>query len=333
MARTRKTSPTKGGVSFLEKDRYTAELTSGQLVFGISILLVFGLTCFLLGILVGRFEPAQMQQVAAAPNEEEAQVTPARTEPEPAERTQMARKSVSVESPAQSGVREDQPRRATVATPAPEAKEPESKEPESPREDDTMEVATATPAEGPKDLTGPRHVAFPDSAASANPSPAEPPAPTTPESPTADATVAENDPAVIIESPLDTPKPETPKEPAAETPTAEPVQVAASPTKPLEALEPTETPTPEPVPAPTAAGAGAFSIQVAAMSKESNAEALKKRFDAELSYGARIERVPARGLSIVLVGGFDSRSAAESALRDFKAKYPDFADAYIRAEQ
>lgn len=42
--------------SFLDQEKYTAELTSIQLVSGVCILLIFGLFCFLGGILVGKFE-------------------------------------------------------------------------------------------------------------------------------------------------------------------------------------------------------------------------------------------------------------------------------------
>ena len=42
--------------SFFQQEKFTAELSSGQLVIGISILILFGLTCFLLGILLGRSE-------------------------------------------------------------------------------------------------------------------------------------------------------------------------------------------------------------------------------------------------------------------------------------
>lgn len=43
--------------SVLDQDRYTAELSTGQLVIGVCILLMFGLGCFLLGVLIGKFDP------------------------------------------------------------------------------------------------------------------------------------------------------------------------------------------------------------------------------------------------------------------------------------
>ncbi len=43
--------------SVLDQERYTAELSTGQLVIGVCILLMFGLGCFLLGVLIGKFDP------------------------------------------------------------------------------------------------------------------------------------------------------------------------------------------------------------------------------------------------------------------------------------
>lgn len=38
------------------KNQYSTELTSGQLVMGLTILMVFGLACFLLGVLIGKVD-------------------------------------------------------------------------------------------------------------------------------------------------------------------------------------------------------------------------------------------------------------------------------------
>lgn len=39
------------------KNQYSTELTSGQLVMGLTILMVFGLACFLLGVVIGKYDP------------------------------------------------------------------------------------------------------------------------------------------------------------------------------------------------------------------------------------------------------------------------------------
>lgn len=50
--------------SFFKQEKFTAELSSGQLVVGISILILFGLTCFLLGVLLGRSEDTSRPEYA-----------------------------------------------------------------------------------------------------------------------------------------------------------------------------------------------------------------------------------------------------------------------------
>jgi cell division septation protein DedD len=50
--------------SVLDQDRYTAELSTGQLVIGVCILLMFGLGCFLLGVLIGKFDPTLKNEIA-----------------------------------------------------------------------------------------------------------------------------------------------------------------------------------------------------------------------------------------------------------------------------
>ncbi len=50
--------------SVLDQERYTAELSTGQLVIGVCILLMFGLGCFLLGVLIGKFDPTLDNKIA-----------------------------------------------------------------------------------------------------------------------------------------------------------------------------------------------------------------------------------------------------------------------------
>lgn len=62
MANRKKASPKSK--TLLEKEKYTAELSSRQLVIGVCILIAFGLACFMLGVIVGRFEPLEPQLTA-----------------------------------------------------------------------------------------------------------------------------------------------------------------------------------------------------------------------------------------------------------------------------
>ncbi|PCJ51296.1 MAG: hypothetical protein COA73_17835 [Candidatus Hydrogenedentota bacterium] len=50
--------------SATRQEKYTAELSSGQLVIGVGILLSFGLACFLFGVLIGKVDPTLQQTVA-----------------------------------------------------------------------------------------------------------------------------------------------------------------------------------------------------------------------------------------------------------------------------
>ena len=51
------------------RETYIAELTPGQLVIGVCIIISFGLACFMLGILVGRYQPAERVEMAQLPRD------------------------------------------------------------------------------------------------------------------------------------------------------------------------------------------------------------------------------------------------------------------------
>ncbi len=361
--------------SFLDNDRYTAELTSGQLVFGISILLVFGLTCFLLGILVGRFEPAVTQQVALAESET-ATSTPASTKPaetEPPQRT-MTRRTIPLDGAAakepvrEDNLREDNVRedKATAKTDAPPASDSNRI-----AKADTAKETTA-PESTPRNLGGPRPVEIPESPGitiakpEASESPTNPPAEkkaaseekpaetvvasATPvkEEPAPTAIPLNDNPAPAVSPSVSTPtvdqpstsQPESPgvskpgvvkpTEPKAIEPQEPTMKVASAPTPPAEPLTQSKEIAKPATPEKPAAN-GAFTIQVAAMSKASNADALKNRFESETTHSVQIQQIPSKGLSIVNIGSFATRAEADTALRAFRTKYPQFSDAFIRA--
>ncbi len=62
MARTK--TNTRKSRTVPAQDRYTAELSAGQLVIGMSILLMICLASFLMGIVVGKFDPSLNPQIA-----------------------------------------------------------------------------------------------------------------------------------------------------------------------------------------------------------------------------------------------------------------------------
>ena len=62
MARTKTNSPRSKAVA--AQDRYAAELSAGQLVIGMSILLMICLASFLMGVVVGKFDPSLNPDIA-----------------------------------------------------------------------------------------------------------------------------------------------------------------------------------------------------------------------------------------------------------------------------
>ena len=62
MARTK--TNTRKSKAVPAQDRYTAELSAGQLVIGMSILLMICLASFLMGVVVGKFDPSLNPEIA-----------------------------------------------------------------------------------------------------------------------------------------------------------------------------------------------------------------------------------------------------------------------------
>lgn len=130
MAKTK--ASTRRPKSVLEQDRYTAELSTGQLVIGVCILLMFGLGCFLLGVLIGKFDPSLQEDAVAqrpAPTEATAavpeepapapvQTSPPAAEPEPAPPPEMRVPPRVLEQ-------EQEPMRAQTAEEEPASADPE----------------------------------------------------------------------------------------------------------------------------------------------------------------------------------------------------------------
>lgn len=61
---TRAKTSTRKSKTKADHDRYTAELSAGQLVIGMSILLMICLASFLMGVVVGKFDPTLNPEVA-----------------------------------------------------------------------------------------------------------------------------------------------------------------------------------------------------------------------------------------------------------------------------
>ncbi len=86
---TRAKTSTRKSKTKADHDRYTAELSAGQLVIGMSILLMICLASFLMGVVVGKFDPTLNPEVAlqSRPIEEVVAVPSAGTQTESPVRT------------------------------------------------------------------------------------------------------------------------------------------------------------------------------------------------------------------------------------------------------
>ena len=96
--------------SSTQKNQYSAELTSGQLVMGITILMIFGLACFLLGVLIGKVDPsmrdnqvqiAQTSQRGEIQRNEPKDTAPEIPKPEIVEKTIIAKPDPAPKQPVQ----------------------------------------------------------------------------------------------------------------------------------------------------------------------------------------------------------------------------------------
>jgi len=134
---TRKSNPLS------DKDRYTAELSTGQLVIGVCILLMFGLACFLMGVVIGKFDPTLAPDAAR-------QAQSVQTTPAPLERTAIARtQELPVAAPAE-----------TINAPPPEMRVPlQTEQPQAAPVAETPDTTANPPAQNQTETDLPKEVA------------------------------------------------------------------------------------------------------------------------------------------------------------------------------
>lgn len=121
MARSNKQA--RKAKSIFEQDRYTAELSTSQLVLGVCILLTFGLACFLLGILIGRIDPSLQRQAGNVLDE-----------------SGINERVVSVTRPAEE---------SNAPAPPPELRVPQNMQPTKPVQERPNDTAAETAADEP----------------------------------------------------------------------------------------------------------------------------------------------------------------------------------------
>ena len=297
-------TPTKSrkSKSFFEQDKYTAELTSGQLVIGVTILLVFGLVCFMLGVIVGKFQPTS-PQIAAQPVQQQA-TAPMEQAPPPQPQTQTPMAS-----------EEREPDRLSTGPVAVSAAP------------GTVPQQTAARPEG-QPTEEPRIVPFPEPDAgqaisSQQVEEAEPvenqlPAQTQPGMAAgAAAETAEEGPTSTLDEPIQVAE-------------AEPVEVTPVETSPpARAVEPPAIEPQEPaaVQAP-AAPAGNLTVQVAALSNRARAEEVQRRIQSNTNY--EVSLVPSREGTLVMVqvGRYADRATAGRVRAEMRERY-GYSDSFI----
>lgn len=190
-----KSSPSKPRAD-QNQDTFTAELTSGQLAFGVCILILFGMACFMLGVLIGRYQPSERQQVASLASSQ-------------SEADQEADQSGAQPSPDRADTAPEK-RRSVVEVPPPPARR---NRPETPEEPDVQRRGS------PSKQTGAKADATPPKPLPKGPDPDKP----APSRVTVSlAKPVKKDPAKVASVPVSTPpsrpavkKPEAPAPPAA----------------------------------------------------------------------------------------------------------------------
>ncbi len=283
--------------SVLDQDRYTAELSTGQLVIGVCILLMFGLGCFLLGVLIGKFDPtlktAGVERSADDPREKE--------------RTPEIKVS---ELPAAN----NPPANTQQATPPPAdpVLPPEMRAPANVVREDAVpnSGATVTPTTTSATQTG-----------------AAPPANNTPVEvvPQSGATNAATPPATE-------PAPHSVSESVAAAaernriapPTASPQAVNTAPTNTQPAAAAQQTPAP--AESNSLTPWKGFGVQILAVAKD-RAEGARKDLEAKSSYKARVLPHSRNDLYRVVVGPYADQTSAAKARDDLRAR--GFRDAFV----
>lgn len=285
----------------LDGDRLTAEFSSGQLVIAICVSLFIALTCFLLGVLIGRYDGTQ-------------RIARQETTPLPASASTVPGAGQGVQTSPRQDLLQQRPEPVKKAAPA---------VPPAPRESRTM-----SPLKDLGPLPPPPQ----------NTQEAEAPIPLIKQPQQETAPAAQETPATpeaqilaVAPAPQASPPAETPRvmEPISPEPAASPAQAEPAP---LTAPAPSPEVTVGPVSAGTAtapAERGAFGIQVAAFSS-ANREAAALEFQRRMrdNAGLHSEIISDDKYSRVVIVGYKDRVSASAACNELKKK-AGFADAFV----
>jgi len=285
-----------------EGEKLTAEFTSGQLVIAICVSLFVALVCFLLGVLVGRYDRAHRMAETPAPVEETA---PAAAPPAPA-------------APVQTGVQTSPRTDAVASAPSPQHS------PWSAGRVRDMEPLPS-PTEGSTELEKP--VAIPKPVAEGEAAPAVAAAPAPPAEP------------VKPEVQTPPPAPATPPAPAPGAPGAlEEPEIAMPPITATASNNAAKQPGQNGKPSAgegkkteRTAGRGKFGIQVAAFQgggREAAAQAFKSQLKSKEAVDAEI--VMDGQYARVIITGYKDKASAAAACAEYRKK-PGLDKSFVRA--
>ena len=288
--------------SVLDQDKHVFELSTGQLLSLVIVMIFFWLGCFVVGILVYRLDARSSANLQMASSMTPGQASPSAPEPS-ATRPTGATSNQAVGT-------QTSPRPDILKNTPPAAVMPTTKQP------------TETTTEAPRVVDLP-----PSGSSSTEPQARLDPPPVPPDRPTKStaAKSAEND--VTVEAPKTTPA-------EAKSPPAEPTQIAS-----LDEMTPDDEPTATAkpaaatkpaVPAATAAS-GKYAIQVASfrVADRAKAEAFQKDLKAKSTIDSNLVISKDGAYVQVLVGAFETREAAIQE-KESLSKKSGFGDCFVR---
>lgn len=287
MAKTK--ASTRKPKSVLEQDRYQAELSAGQLVIGVCILLMFGLGCFLLGVLIGKVDPSLQPDAVA---QREAAQSQALGQPEPARQSVPPTTQPSEPEPQTTAPPPEMrvPPRVLEQEQTPEPAPPKA-EPETEPEPEPQKMASESePQDGVAKTV---------------------------------ESVAQQQrlspPTAVPETVAEASEP-TP-EPAA--PSTTPENVADAPGESQAASTPPTSATTQP-----AAARSTFGVQIAAFETPQRADVAKQQLESKSSYQARIVTSESGRLYKVVVGSYADYATASQARDDLRSRY-QYRDCFV----
>jgi hypothetical protein len=282
--------------AFLDQDKYTAELSSGQLVLGLSALLIYGLACFMLGVVLGKFEPLASPQVAQQSGAA-GEGMQSQSESPTLQRDTTERQVTELDAP---------PDRSGFASPWVASVDSGT------TESDSSGQAANADAGLKWDKANEEGGANSEMQADDRPNHIFPPAPPTPDAgkqPPSTQVQAEATPPdpkerePVTQPVLEVMEPAVSEDNGTTTPPANADGKPAKESKPANAIDGGKLP---------------FSVQVMALLNRKKADAEKAIIEAKSNYPVRLEKSSTGRLVLVLVGAFATKSEAELAKKDIR---------------